>query len=200
VVFDASGLRDPVNRPWLECVNRLLSREVPGAGLRTGFRSATKDWVFYTDGDGQYDVRELAKLWSLVADGVDGVNGYKTRRADNAARRIIGKLYNAVVRFLFRLKIRDVDCDFRLLRRKAVESLSLTARSGGICVDLMRQIQYGGFRILETPVNHFPRAYGESQFFRVLPVARTGWDLLRLWFRSFLPKRKQGSKDAGAGS
>jgi glycosyltransferase involved in cell wall biosynthesis len=154
-----------------------------GAALQTGFRSATKDWVFYTDGDGQYDVRELAKLWSLVADGVDGVVGFKTQRADSWPRRAIGKFYNAVVRFLFRLKFRDVDCDFRLLRRKVVESISLTAASGAVCVDLMNQVQRGGFRILETPVSHHPRQFGESHFFHVRPVVRTGLDLLRLWFR-----------------
>ena len=165
-----------------------------GATLATGYRSATKDWVFYTDGDGQYDVRELAKLWAMAGDGVDGVVGYKTQRADSWARRVIGKLYNAVVRFLFRLKVRDVDCDFRLLRRKVVESVSLTARSGAVCVDLMRQVQDGGFRILETPVSHYPRLHGKSHFFRVAPVARTGFDLLRLWFRSLAPRRKPARK------
>ncbi len=157
-----------------------------GAALQTGFSSATKDWVFYTDGDGQYDVRELAKLWALVAEGIDGAVGYKTERADTFARRAIGRLYNACIRIFFNLKFRDVDCDFRLLRRKVIDSLSLTARSGAICVDLMRQVQKGGFRIVETPVRHYPRLHGKSHFFRFGPVARTGFELVRLWFRLML--------------
>lgn len=157
-----------------------------GAALATGFRSATKDWVFYTDGDGQYDVAELAKLWPLAGEGVDGVVGYKTQRADAWVRRAIGKIYNAGVRFFFNLKVRDVDCDFRLLRRRIFDRVSLTARSGGVCVDLMRQIQSGGYRIVETPATHLPRQHGKSHYFRLAPVARTGWELLSLWVRLVL--------------
>jgi glycosyltransferase involved in cell wall biosynthesis len=192
VVDDGSGDNTPATLESLqsECASLRVIRHARnlgyGAALQSGFRNATKDWVFYTDGDGQYDVRELEKLWPLVGDDVDGVVGYKTLRADTWSRRMIGKIYNAWVRFFFNLKVKDVDCDFRLLRRKIFDSVSLTARSGAVCVDLMRQVQDGGFRILETPVNHYPRIHGKSHFFRVAPVARTGWELVSLWFRLVL--------------
>src|SRR6266404_4235706 len=82
-----------------------------GAALQTGFRHATKELVFYTDGDGQYDVQELRRLVSLMNDEVDVVNGYKSRRADSATRKLIGEIYNRVTRIFFKLPIRDVDCD-----------------------------------------------------------------------------------------
>ena len=89
-----------------------------GGALRTGFATATKDLVFYTDGDGQYDPSEVTALWAKMADDVDWVNGWKISRSDPAHRIVIGRLYHHFVKTLFRLKVRDVDCDFRLMRRR----------------------------------------------------------------------------------
>ena len=92
-----------------------------GAALRSGFANASKELVFYTDGDGQYDPSELVTLWPLMTKGIDVVNGYKLKRADKSHRKVLGGMYNLLARLLFRLPIRDVDCDFRLLRRRALE-------------------------------------------------------------------------------
>ncbi|HET8549226.1 MAG TPA: glycosyltransferase family 2 protein, partial [Bryobacteraceae bacterium] len=84
-----------------------------GAALRSGFAAATKEWVFYTDGDGQYDPAEL-ELLLKAADGQTAlVNGYKRERHDPLHRIAIGWLYNKFARALFRIRIRDIDCDFR---------------------------------------------------------------------------------------
>jgi len=154
-----------------------------GAALQSGFRNATKELIFYTDGDGQYDVHELRRFLSLLSPQVDVVQGYKANRADSKLRLLVGNLYCAFVKALFRLRIKDVDCDFRLMRREVFESLHLTCRTGAICVDLTSQIQYKGWKVLESPVNHYPRRYGKSQCFRPGPIARTLRDLLRLWLR-----------------
>lgn len=154
-----------------------------GAALRTGFSNASKNLIFYTDGDGQYDVRELRTLCSLLTDGVDVVNGYKIKRADDFYRLIIGKLYNRIARFLFRLPISDVDCDFRLIRRQAMQTLDLTSTSGVICVELVRRLHGAGCIFVETPVHHYPRQYGHSQFFTARRVARTAWDFFVLWLK-----------------
>src|SRR3990172_2715646 len=87
-----------------------------GGGVRAGFAAATKDWIFYTDGDAQYDARELALLVEAVTDGVDMVNGYKIKRHDPVHRVAIGLAYQYFVKLAFGLVIRDVDCDFRLMR------------------------------------------------------------------------------------
>jgi glycosyltransferase involved in cell wall biosynthesis len=154
-----------------------------GAALQSGFNRAGKDLIFYTDGDGQYDVRELAALRALLSDGVDVVNGFKVKRADARRRKLIGGLYNRLARFLFRLPIRDVDCDFRLLRRDALRGCDITLSSGAICVELVHQLHAAGCRFVETPVCHHPRLHGRSQFFTPRRVARTVCDFTLLWWR-----------------
>jgi glycosyltransferase involved in cell wall biosynthesis len=154
-----------------------------GAALRTGFQTASKDLIFYTDGDGQYDARELAKLWPLLTDEVDIVNGYKIKRADKRRRKVIGGIYNQVARALFRLPVRDVDCDFRLIRRNAIERIEMVSSSGVICVEMVRKLHAARCRFVEAPVNHYPRTHGESQFFTPRRVARTALDFFALWLK-----------------
>ena len=153
-----------------------------GGALQTGFRSATKALIFYTDGDAQYDPSELPTLWAAMAPEVDLVNGYKISRADPLHRIIIGRLYHHFVCLLFGLKVRDVDCDFRLMRRAIFERISLEKTSGVICLEMMKKIQDAGFRIVEVPVHHYHRAFGRSQFFNFRRIAKTAVDVLRLWF------------------
>lgn len=164
------SLRHPVNRGY-------------GGALRSGFASAKKELVFYTDGDGQYDATELAKLYPLMRDEVDVVNGYKTSRADSLHRIVLGKLYNRLAHLFFRIPIRDVDCDFRLIRRVALERIKLESSSGIICLEMVRKLAASGARFVETPVTHLPRRYGNSQFFTIRRVARTGWDFFLLWIK-----------------
>ncbi|MFN2532162.1 MAG: glycosyltransferase family 2 protein [Pyrinomonadaceae bacterium] len=154
-----------------------------GAALRSGFRHASKDLIFYTDGDGQYDVRELSGLLPLMTPDCHVVNGYKVKRADPFHRVILGSLYNGVARLLFRLRIRDVDCDFRLIRRSALEGIHLSSSSGVICVEMIYRLQSAGCIFAESPVRHYQRPYGKSQFFTVQSVAHTVFDLLTLWIK-----------------
>lgn len=160
-----------------------------GGALRSGFATARKELIFYTDGDGQYDVRELAVLYPLLNDGVDVVNGFKVKRADSRKRKLVGGVYNRLVRLLFHLPIRDVDCDFRLLRRRAVIPLGFTSKSGAICVELVRKLHAAGCRFAEAPVHHYPRACGRSQFFTLRNVARMSLDISVLWLRLVVLRR-----------
>jgi glycosyltransferase involved in cell wall biosynthesis len=162
-----------------------LEREVPslrvvhhetnlgyGGALISGFAAATKDYVFYTDGDGQYDPSELLVLAAAMHPGVDVVNGYKISRQDPWYRQVIGSLYQDVTRRLFSFPIRDVDCDFRLLRRYVFDCLQLESRNGAICLELVRKLKDSGFRMAEVPVHHYARAYGTSQFFKPRRIVR----------------------------
>jgi len=166
--------------PQVRAVHHPINRDY-GAALQTGFRSATKELIFYTDGDAQYDPTELTDLWQRMSTEVDLVNGYKISRADPMHRIVIGRVYHYIVSVLFGLKLRDVDCDFRLMRRTIFERINLEKTSGIICVEMMKKIQDGGFRIVEVPVHHFHRAYGKSQFFNFRRLFRTGRDLMILW-------------------
>jgi len=165
-----------------------------GAALRTGFMSATKDLVCYTDGDGQYDVRELLLLRPLLAAEVDIVNGYKVQRADGWQRKAIGAVYNGLAHLLFSIPIRDVDCDFRLIRRRAVEQVELVSSSGSICVELVHKLHQRGCVFAEVAVQHRPRAHGRSQFFTLRRVSRTALDLMSLWLRVAAPGRRRGAR------
>jgi glycosyltransferase involved in cell wall biosynthesis len=157
-----------------------------GQALRSGFASATKDLVFYTDGDGQYDVRELPELLERLKGSVGFVNGYKLERHDPWHRICIGHVYNRFARVLFRIGIRDVDCDFRLIRRALLNDIELTSTSGTICVELIRKLELTGCGVEEVGVRHYPRLHGSSQFFRLRSLAVTCCQLLWLWFNLVL--------------
>jgi len=163
-----------------------------GGALRTGFASATKELIFYTDGDAQYDARELKLLYPALVEGVDMVNGYKISRSDPWYRIVIGRIYHWIAKLSFGLQLRDVDCDFRLMRRSIFERVHLESNSGVICVEMMKKIQNAGFVIAEVPVHHYHRAYGHSQFFNFRRTFRVGYDLLRLWLKLVLwPKLRR---------
>jgi glycosyltransferase involved in cell wall biosynthesis len=153
-----------------------------GGALQTGFRSATKDLIFYTDGDAQYDPAELKLLWAEMSERADLINGYKISRSDPLHRIVIGRVYHHIVKQLFGLTVRDVDCDFRLMRRRIFERINLEKTSGVICLEMMKKITDGGFHIVEVPVHHYHRAFGRSQFFNFRRIFKTGVDVLRLWF------------------
>jgi glycosyltransferase involved in cell wall biosynthesis len=166
--------------PRLRVITHEQNRGYGGA-LRSGFAAATKDFVFYTDGDGQYDVRELPKLVERISPDVGLVNGYKLQRNDPQHRIWIGSAYNAFARFLFRVKIRDIDCDFRLIRREVLDEIRLISTSGTICVELVRKIELTPWRVVEVGVGHYPRLHGRSQFFRVRSLLQTLYQLTRLY-------------------
>jgi glycosyltransferase involved in cell wall biosynthesis len=153
-----------------------------GGALRAGFAAASKEWIFYTDGDAQYNPLELTRLAEAVADGVDVINGYKTARQDPFYRRVLGRLYHHTVRVLFGFRLRDVDCDFRLFRRKILESVPLESSTGTIGLELVKRFQDAGYVFREVPVSHFYRRYGASQFFNFRRLFATACHLTRLWF------------------
>ena len=174
--------------PHVRAIHHPKNRGYGGA-LQTGFRSATKDLIFYTDGDAQYDPAELTLLWQRLTPDADMVNGYKISRSDPFHRIVIGRLYHHVVKLLFGLTVRDVDCDFRLMRRSIFERINLHKTSGVICLEMMKKITDANFRIVEVPVHHYHRAFGKSQFFNFRRIAKTGVDVMRLWFALVILRR-----------
>jgi len=196
IVDDGSGghtleLLDEIEQrfPEVHVVRHEANRGYGGA-LRTGFASGSREWIFYTDGDAQYDVRELEVLLRHAGPGVDIVQGHKIARGDPLHRRIIGRIYHWGVRTAFGLPYRDVDCDFRLIRRSVFDKIRLHYDSGVICVEMMAKIHRAGFRHIEVPVHHYQRSHGKSQFFNFPRIARTLWDLSGLWVRMNLLRRE----------
>lgn len=173
--------------PHVRAVHHPQNRGYGGA-LKTGFASATKDLIFYTDGDAQYDPRELKLLLDAFDEEVDLVNGWKLKRQDPLIRIVLGKIYQYTVKYTFGLKLRDVDCDFRLMRRTIFEKVQLESNSGVICVELMKKVQTAGFRLREVPVSHYHRLHGRSQFFNYRRLWRVAKGLLRLWWQLVIRK------------
>jgi glycosyltransferase involved in cell wall biosynthesis len=169
-------------RPWLRVVHHEKNRGYGGA-LISGFDAAQHEWIFYTDGDAQYDASEAALLVPLATDEIDIVQGYKLGRGDPLHRKVIGRVYHHVVKVLFGLPVRDTDCDFRLFRRKLLLERPLRSTSGVICVEMMRSFTEQGARFVQTPVHHYFRPSGKSQFFRLPAIARSAKQLLQLWWR-----------------
>jgi glycosyltransferase involved in cell wall biosynthesis len=167
-----------------------------GGNLRHMFAAATKDLIFYTDGDAQYDPAELSVLYHRLGPDTDVVQGWKIERQDPLHRKIIGRVYHHFVKLWFGLHLRDVDCDFRLFRRHVLESFPLESTSGCITVEMMTRVEQGQFKVVEVPVHHYHRAYGESQFFNFSRVARTLIELTGLWFRLKILPRRPGSGSA----
>jgi glycosyltransferase involved in cell wall biosynthesis len=159
------------------------SREVLGYGgaLQKGFKEASKELVFYTDGDAQYDPHELGLLYAALRPDVDIVQGYKIARQDPLFRIIIGRVYHWTVKIAFGLPIRDTDCDFRLIRKSALARFDLKSTTGTIPLELVKKLTDSGAVFAEVPVHHYHRVYGRSQFFNFPRLWATGINLMRLW-------------------
>jgi glycosyltransferase involved in cell wall biosynthesis len=165
---------------------RYLAHRQPlgyGGALRVGFKESRKDLIFYTDGDAQYDPREIKDLMPAMRDDIDIVNGWKIDRSDPFHRIVIGRVYHHFVKLMFGFKLRDVDCDFRLIRRHVFDTVDLESTSGTICLELVKKLQDAGYRFAEVPVHHYHRTYGQSQFFNFPRLWRTGVQLIQLWWK-----------------
>jgi glycosyltransferase involved in cell wall biosynthesis len=178
--------------PRLRVVQHERNRGYGGA-LISGFHAASKDYIFYTDGDGQYDPSELLLLAQAMAPGVDVVNGYKLSRQDPWYRQLVGSLYQRLTRLLFSLPIRDVDCDFRLLRRSVFDYVELESSDGAICIELVRKLRDSGLNLIELPVHHYARAYGTSQFFKPARILRALRGVA-VWYVRLVILRQQGRR------
>jgi glycosyltransferase involved in cell wall biosynthesis len=154
-----------------------------GAALRTGFAASCKEWIFYTDGDAQYNPSELTTLVEALEEKTDVVNGYKIVRQDPLIRRIIGRSYHHFVKLAFGFRLRDVDCDFRLIRRSIFDTIDLESDSGTICLEMVKKFQDAGYVFAEVPVHHYHRQYGKSQFFNWRRLLRTARQLAGLWWK-----------------
>ena len=179
-----------LKNPYLKLIFHEKNRGYGGA-LISGFKAATRDFVFYTDGDFQYDVSELTKLVAKIDDNVDVVQGYKIKRQDPWYRTLIGEVYNYFVKITFDIKIKDVDCDFRLIRRSVFKKISLVHHSGVITVEMVKKIQDAGFKFAQVGVNHYNRAYGSSQFFNFGRIYRVFVEIIDLWNELVLSKWKR---------
>jgi len=144
-----------------------------GAALQSGFRAATKKLVFYTDGDGQFDINEMSPLLPLT-EQYDIVSCYRLNRRDSFIRRINGWCWTKLVCLLFGMKIRDIDCAFKLYKREIFDNIKLLSTGALIDAEILARAIRRGYRVTQKGVHHYPRTAG----------AQTGANL-RVIFRAF---------------
>lgn len=135
------------------------------AVIKHGFYNTTKEWVFYTDGDRQYQLNELAKLvQKQIRTGADVINGYKTNRDDGFFRWFMGEAYRLFTLLIYKMPIRDLDCDFRLIRAKLLKDIRFESLDSSILLELIGKLRAEGAKFVEVPVSHYPRVYGKSNY------------------------------------
>lgn len=169
-----------------------------GGNLQFGLSKATKEWIFYTDGDGQYDPEEIPLLLTRVRPEVGVVNGYKKSRSDNFIRRSLGPIYQYGTKMIFALPIRDTDCDFRLIRKRDLDKISLSFSSGAVCPELVAKLHRGGSKFIEVGVSHYPRISGRSQFVtwrRIMETLRDDY----LLYKELYPRKGERITYIGVG-
>ncbi len=150
-----------------------------GAALQSGFKAATKDLVFYTDGDGQFDIREMPVLLPLMTDH-DVVSCYRINRQDNVLRRMAGRLWTKITCMIFSLNIRDIDCAFKLYQRAIFDHIKMESTGALIDTEILARIARQGYRITQKGVHHYPRTAGQPTGANPRVILRAFKELLKL--------------------
>ena len=151
-----------------------------GAALATGFDAAGKDLIFFTDGDKQFDVAEIAGFLPEMDRQTDMVIGWRKHRADPPMRLLNAWGWKQLVNLLFGYTARDIDCAFKLFKRDVWHSLSVQARGATFSAEFLIKARRRGFRIAELPVTHLPRTAGQATGARPAVIARAFVELIRL--------------------
>ena len=132
-----------------------------GGAVWTGIRSSTKELIFFTDGDGQFDINELRDFFEAL-NGYDAVLGYRIKRQDPFHRILFAKCWGLLIRLLFGFRLRDLDCAFKLIRRELVEDIVPECGGAMVTVELIAKLSAKGFRYIEKGAHHYPRLAGDQ--------------------------------------
>lgn len=152
--------------------------------LRTGFTSAKLPLVFYTDSDLQFDVKEVKNLLPAIED-YDIVCGFRIYRYDPLTRLFLAWGYNLVARTVFRLRVRDIDCAFKLFRREVFDVIQIRSKKFFVDTEILAKARHHGFRMTEIGVRHYPRAGGRSTV-RASHVVSTLRELIKMWLEIYM--------------
>ncbi len=162
----------------IEVISHQVNRGY-GAALRTGFLASTKSWVFYTDGDNQFDIRELEKLLSMTND-YDIISGYRIDRKDPLIRKLNAAMFNLALFFLFGLRIKDVDCAFKLYRRELFDKIEIVSNGALVDAEVLIKAKKLGYSIGQIGVHHYPRTTGKQTGANIRVIFRAMKEILAL--------------------
>ncbi len=167
--------------PEVRAIHHEINRGYGGA-VKTGLYESKKEWVFFTDGDGQFDVSEIESFLLHVAE-FDAIVGYRMDRQDPAHRKLFAFCWGTLIRTLFGFRVRDLDCAFKLLRRSMFEGTEFKAEGAVITVELFAVMQKRGARIKQIGVHHYPRTAGQQSGGSPKVILRAFKELIKLYGR-----------------
>lgn len=162
---------------------RLISHKVNkgyGASLRTGYRRASYDWVFFTDGDLQFKLHQLQSFIPHTSK-FDAIIGYRKKRADGFSRHRNALLYKIYIDVLFRLHVKDIDCAFKLFRKKVIDDITLESNGAFISSEILYKLKKKKVQFKQLPVNHYPRKFGDPTGANWKVILKAGLESLKLY-------------------
>ena len=150
-----------------------------GGALQRGFREATKDWIFYTDGDGQFDFEEIPRALELLRD-YDIVSAYRLDRQDSVVRKINAFAWTTLVNLLFHINLQDIDCAFKIYPRSFIERIEMRSMGALIDTEMLAKARRLGYSIGQIGVHHYPRLAGEQSGANLRVILRAFKELFKL--------------------
>jgi glycosyltransferase involved in cell wall biosynthesis len=150
-----------------------------GGALQRGFREATKNWVFYTDGDGQFDLEEIPRVLPLL-EQYDIVSCYRLDRKDSLVRKLNAFAWTTLVNLLFRIGLKDIDGAFKFYPKPFIDSIQMHSMGALIDTEMLAKARNLGLSIGQTGVHHYPRLAGEQSGANIRVIARAFRELFKL--------------------
>jgi glycosyltransferase involved in cell wall biosynthesis len=160
-----------------------------GGALQRGFREARKEYVFYTDGDGQFDFGEIPKILPLMKQ-YDIISGYRIDRQDPLIRKINAFCWTTLVNLVFGLWLRDIDCSFKLYPRRLFDEIEMRSMGALIDAEVLARAKYRGYTIGQIGVHHYPRLHGEQTGANLRVILRAFKELFKLYFQIRRDRKK----------
>lgn len=169
-----------------------------GAAVCTGFYRATGDYIFFSDSDMQFDLGEIGKLVQWI-DRYDIVAGYRAKRADPWPRKLNAWAWNRLVRLMLGIKVRDIDCAFKLFRRAIFDTIKLDSAGAMVNTELLARATKHGFTIREVAVTHYPRKQGSQTGANPKVILKAFKELFRLYAKmKAVPQPSAGRQQSGS--
>jgi len=157
-----------------------------GTTLKDGFYNCRYEWIVFTDADGQFDFSEIRKFLEVQEKtNADLIAGYRLNRQDSLIRKLFGKGWTFLANLLLKIKVKDVDCGFKLVRKRVLETIPRleSTRGGMISPELLAKARSAGFKIAEVGICHYPRKAGKSSGADLKVIFTSFFDLAKLWWR-----------------
>jgi len=183
VIADGIAASDKRVRVFHHSPNRGYAK-----ALKTGFENARFDLIFYSDSDLQFDLREIKNLLPAI-DDYDIVSGFRIYRYDPLSRLFLSWGFNFLVRTIFRIRVRDIDCAFKLYRKSIFDKVTINTRDFFVDSEILAKARKAGFSMTEIGVRHYPRKGGRSTV-RASHILKTLKELANIWAEIYLSAKR----------